>query len=160
MKPIGFLAAGLTLLLLAAAPAPDDKVNAKPLPGFPDIKYNAPLLEQPRDAQGKPLLKLVRADYDEGYKLVIFLLELQADIGFDEKLSIDKVWCPIGSSAGPSAFFFDKDGVALYFRTLKQAGKLSEGKKGDRIRLILDPGMMGFPDAVYVEIRRSPETPR
>jgi hypothetical protein len=160
MKPIGFLAAGLTLLLLAAAPAPDDKANAKPLPGFPDIKYNASLLEQPRDDHGKPLLKLVRADYDEGFKLVIFLLELQADIGFDEKLSIDKVWCPVGSSAGPSAFFFDKDGVALYFRTLKQAGKLYEGKKGDRIRLILDPGMMGFPDTMYMEMRRSPETPR
>jgi hypothetical protein len=153
MKRLGLLVAGLTLLVLGAAPGADDKAKAPPLPGFPDIKFNASLLE-PRDDNGKPLLKLIRANYDEERKLVIFLLELQADIGFDEKLSIDKVWYSSGSSAGPGAYFFDKEGVALYFRVMKLAGKLYEGKKGDRIRLILEPGGFGFPDAAYMEIRR------
>ena len=123
------------------------------MPGFPDIKFNASLLE-PRDDNGKLLLKLLRVDYDEERKLVIFLLELQADIGFDEKLSIDKAWYASGSSAGLGAYFFDKEGVALYAREVTLGGKLYEGKKGDRIRLFLVPGRTGFPNAAYLEFRR------
>src|ERR1700704_2437925 len=105
MKRFGLLIAGLTLLVLGAAPGPDDKAKA-------------PLLE-PRDDNGKLILKLPRVDYDEDRKVVIFLLELQADIGFDEKLSIDKAWYASGSSAGVGAYFFDKEGVALYAREIR-----------------------------------------
>jgi hypothetical protein len=158
MKRLGLLAAALTLVALAAAPAENYKAKAKPLPGFPDIQYNASLLE-PRDKTDKPLLKIIRTDYDENRKLIVWLLELQTDIGFDQKLSIDGVWCNIGSGAGPAAFFFDKDGVALYFRELKVAGKLNEGKKGDRVRLILDIGQGFPPGAAYMDIRRPPSSP-
>src|SRR5581483_8471748 len=104
-----------------------------PLPGFPDIKFNAALLE-PRDDNGKQLLKLVRVDYNSEFHVVVFLLELQTDIGFNEKLAIDNAWYQKGTTLGPSAFFFDKDGVGTEFRTLRQGGKLYEGKKGDRVR--------------------------
>jgi len=149
MKNFGLFASGLTLLLLGAAPAP----NAQPLPGFPDIKFSASALE-PRGEDGKPLLKIVRADFLEDRKVIVWLLELQTDIGFDELKTIDLKWYNIGSNVGPAAFFFDKDGVALYFREMKIAGKLYQGKKGDRIRVVLEAPNKAFPDAVYMEVRR------
>src|SRR5438445_615369 len=145
MKPVGLLAASLTLVFLGAAAAAD-KDKDPPLPGFPDITSNVKLFEQPLGTDNKPLLKIVKAEYDVDRRLVSWLLELQADVGFEEKLSIDNAWYTIGTPAGPGAFFFDKDHVALYVREVKLSGKLYEGKKGDRIRMILEVGN-GFPSA-------------
>jgi hypothetical protein len=148
MKNFGLFASGLALLLLGAAPGP----NAPSLPGFPDIKYDASLLE-PRGEDGKPLLKIIRAQYLEDRKLIVWLLELQTDIGFEELRTIDAKWYNVGASVGPVALFFDKDRVALYFRELKHDGKLYEGKKGDCIRIVLD-GSKGFPVAASMQISR------
>jgi hypothetical protein len=160
MRFTGFLAATLMLLLLGAAPAANDRANAPPLPGFPQIKFNAALLEEPRDENGKSLLKLVTVYYNEEFRVIVFLLELQTDIGFDEKLSIDKAWNYIGSNSGPSAFFFDRENVARTSLTFRTEGKLYEGKKGDRIRMLLLPGKEGFPAAVYMDVRRTTELAR
>jgi hypothetical protein len=153
MKYFGLAMSTLTLLLLAAAPGPD--TQAKQLPGFPDITYTASVLE-PLGADGKPLLKIVRSDYLEDPKLVVWLLELQTDIGFEEKKLIDMQWIGVGLSKGPLAFFFDPDRVAINSFELKVIGKLYEGKQGDRIRMILE-APQGFPGAKSMEVRRSSE---
>ena len=162
MKRLGFLAAGLMLplLLLGAEPAPFEKFKDAPLlPGFPDIKYNASVLE-PLDSAKKPLLKIVGPPvYNPDLHVLSWLLELQTDIGFEEKRAIDRSWYATGFSKGPGAHFFDKDGLVIALRELKLLGKLYDGKKGDRIRMNLEvdklpDGRFGFPNAAYMEIRR------
>jgi hypothetical protein len=143
----------------AEAPKPEEKKEPvrladAPLPGFPNILYNGTLVEVPgRD--DKPLLKIIKADYDKDKKVIVWLVELQTDIEYDSFLNIHKAWQNDEGtlSKGPAAFFFDKDRVQLYMHDLKEQGQLRNGKKGDRIRLLLDVGD-GFPDATYMEIRR------
>ena len=68
MKPVGLLAASLTLVFLGAAAAAD-KDKDPPLPGFPDITSNVKLFEQPLGTDNKPLLKIVKAEYDVDRRL-------------------------------------------------------------------------------------------
>lgn len=144
---------------LAEPPKTDEKKEPvrlpdAPLPGFPEITYNGTVLEVPgRD--DKPLLKIVKAEYDKDKKMIVWLVELQNDIDYESWINIHHAWQNDEGdlSHGPAAFFFDKDRVQLYAREMKEQGQLRNGKKGDRIRLILDASE-GFPEATFMEIRR------
>jgi hypothetical protein len=160
MKRLGFLAAGLTLLMLGAEPPLLERLKDAPiLPGAPAIRYNASILEA-HDSNNKPLLKIVgQPEYNPNLHVISWLLELQTDIGFEEKRAIDQSWYATGFSKGPGAHFFDKDGMVIYLREMKLLGKLFDGKKGDRIRMLLEidklpDGRFDFQNAAYMEIRR------
>lgn len=145
---------------LAEAPKTEEekkepvRLPDEPLPGFPQIMYNGTVLQVPgRD--DKPLLKIVKAEYDKDKKMIVWLVELQADVDYESWINIHHAWQNDEGdlSHGPAAFFFDKDRVQLFVREMKEQGQLRNGKKGDRIRLILDASE-GFPEATYMEIRR------
>ena len=153
MKHIGLIAAGVALVFLGAATAEKEKVTS--LPGFPDVKANTKLLE-PLGKDKKPLLKIVRGEYDPTKHLIIWLLELKTDIGTAEKVFIDRAWYSVGATQGPMAYFFDKDKVALAFREVKlfPASSTGPGKKGDRVRESSQDVTKLVPGIVEVDIRQ------
>src|SRR4051812_3496218 len=154
MKRTDLLAAGLALAFLGAAtPAGERTSQPTPAPAG-----SSPASPAPPGKDNKPLLQIVRGDSRtvenrppreepaepacpprprpekpavEKRILVIWLLELTADIGLEEKAIIDRAWYSVGATTGPVAYFFDHDNVVLFFRELKSEGKLLYGKKGD-----------------------------
>jgi hypothetical protein len=138
----------------------DEKVPLPPLPkkqdelpGFPKIMYNAELLDVTVRGD-KPLLAIVKADYNKDKKEISWLVEVQADITFEDYVAIRNLWenGSSGGGKGPVAYFFNKDQVKLFKRDLKEEGELRNARKGDCIRIILDASD-GFPDATSMEIR-------
>jgi hypothetical protein len=151
MKQLGLIAAGLALVFLGAATA--EKETETTLPGFPTVKTDVRALE-PLGPDNKPLLKIVRGEFDKKNATIVWLLELQTDIGLEEMVAIGHTWYAVGAEQGPIGYFFDKDKVALLFRPVKLSGKLLDGKKGDRVRMTLDISALPADTIWFVDIRK------
>ena len=134
-------------------PLPPVPKKEDPLPGFPQILYNADFLEVVGHDK-RPLLSVVKTEYDKDKKEIVWLLEAQNDLTYEDYIIIRTLWeNGTGAAAKPPVVhFFNKDHVSLYTRELKEEGKLRNAKKGDCIRLILDASN-GFPEATLMEFR-------
>jgi hypothetical protein len=148
MKRFALLAAGLTLLLVAAAPKLDDdkdKDKDKPLPGHDKIACNTKLLEVP----GAGLWKIVKTDYDSDKRTARWVLEAQKDIGEAEYQAQEEAW-----GVFPVAYFFDDDKVRIARVTVQLEGDELRYKKGERIRVVLMlPDEETMKRVIAVEIR-------
>ena len=126
-----------------------------PLPGFPEITYNASALEVVGH-DDRQLLKITKVELDKDKKQIVWLVQALVDITYEDYVAIRNAWengAGPEANKGPACHFFDSERVSLYTRDLKEEGKLRNAKKGDCIRLILDIGE-GFPKAASMEIRQ------
>jgi hypothetical protein len=131
----------------------DDDKKEEREPRFSDIKWDANLLEV-KDKDDKPIIKVLRGEYDKDHKEMSWIAELQCDVkkASPEYKALDDAW-RITYGDGPMVCLFDGDKVMLAELRSEIRGKLEGGRKGDRVRFVVK-SEGGLANITTIEFRR------